>query len=300
MTLQSDSTKNPADSLSAQNRAAVIDGRALARQARAALLEKVKQLPSAPRLAIIRAGTNEASKIYVRNKQKAAAETGITVDLYEFDSMVCQETLANLITKLNNDSMVNGIIIQLPLPPQLDEAALLQSISPAKDVDGFHPLNSGLLQNNSPAAVIPATPKGIMRLLQSSGVDLNGKNALVIGRSQIVGKPVAMLLLNQNATVTIAHSRSQNLPALVGNADIVVAACGCPRLIKGGWLKKGAVIIDVGINRTSEGICGDVDFQDALPYAGSITPVPGGVGPMTIAMLLENTYDAYLKQNGKS
>ena len=187
-------------------------------------------------------------------------------------------------------------MVQLPLPKQIDEKKILNLIDYQKDVDGFHPYNIGLLQSGSSDAVIAATPKGIILLLDEAKIDFTGKNALVIGRSQIVGKPIAMLLLNKNCTVTIAHSKTTGLESLINNADIIVAACGCPKLIKGSSIKNNAVIIDVGINRLNGKLCGDVDFDSAVEKASYITPVPGGVGPMTIAMLLENTYQAFLKQ----
>ena len=187
-------------------------------------------------------------------------------------------------------------MIQLPLPKGIDEKKVLNLINPDKDVDGFHPYNIGLLQNNSDNAVIAATPKGIIRLLENANIDFEGKNALVIGRSQIVGKPIAMLLLNKNCTVTVAHSKTKNIENLIQQADIIVSACGCPQMIKGQWVKKDAIIVDVGINRIEGKLCGDVDFESAKEKASYITPVPGGVGPMTIAMLLENTYQAFLNQ----
>jgi len=221
----------------------------------------------------------------------------IETSLFLFDNDVTQAELENLVARLNEDKKINGIMLQLPLPDKIDEKAILNMISPEKDVDGFHPYNIGLLQNNSDNAVIAATPKGIIRLLENANVDFEGKNALVIGRSQIVGKPVAMLLLNKNCTVTVAHSKTKNLENLVAQADILVSACGCPKLIKGSWIKQDAIIVDVGINRIDGKLCGDVDFDSAKEKAKLITPVPGGVGPMTIAMLLENTFLAYKKQN---
>ncbi len=279
--------------------AQILDGKKLAAKIRENLKQKIIDLKQKPRLAVILAGDNEASRVYVNAKQKAAHEIGIEADLYRFDAKVKTEEIAALITRLNNDSAVNGILVQLPLPCPAQEEELLSLIDPDKDVDGFHPYNIGLLQNNSEKAIIAATPKGIMRLLQETGMSLEGKNALIIGRSKIVGKPAAMLLLNQNCTVTIAHSHTRDLSSAVKNADIVVAACGCPGLIKAQWLKPGATVIDVGINRVDGKLCGDVEYEAALQTAAYITPVPGGVGPMTIAMLLENTYLAYLKQNNK-
>lgn len=279
--------------------AVTINGKQIAAQFRQNLHEKIKQLPSAPVLAVIQVGNNPASSLYVRNKQKAAAETGISSCLYSFPEDCTQKEIMQQINILNRDSAVNGILVQLPLPKHLNEAEILESINPLKDVDGFHPYNIGLLQNGSPDAVIAATPKGIMQLINTTAVPLKGKQALVIGRSKIVGKPVAMLLLQQDCTVTIAHSKTTDLPELVKNADIVVVACGCAEMIQGSWIKDGSVIIDVGINHKDGHLCGDVDFAGAAEHASFITPVPGGVGPMTIAMLLDNTYLAYLKQNNR-
>lgn len=277
--------------------ARILDGKSIAGQIRQELKDKISKLKQHPVLAIVLAGDNPASSIYVRNKQKAAAEMGIKTELYIFDNSVKQTELEQLIEKLNQDKNVNGIMVQLPLPEQINSRELLKEIDPLKDVDGFHPKNIGLLQNQDSSAVIAATPKGILRLLEQANIDLCGKHALVIGRSQIVGKPAAMLLLNKDCTVTIAHSKTKNLKSLVEQADIVVAACGCPKLVKGDWIKENAIIIDVGINRVDGKLCGDVEFETAVRKASVITPVPGGVGPMTIAMLLENTYLAYLKQN---
>lgn len=277
--------------------AIVINGKEIAAQIRTDLKEQISNLPSQPRLDIILAGDNDASMIYVRNKLKAAEEIGIKAILHTFDKNVGFANLADLICELNQNHDVNGIIIQLPLPRQINEQEILNMIDPAKDVDGFHPYNIGRLQCGNPEALVSATPKGILRLLQKSKISLDGKNALVIGRSQIVGKPTAMLLLNHNCTVTIAHSHTTNLPELVAKADIVIAACGCPKLIKGNWIKPHAILIDVGINRENGKLCGDIDFETARLKADYITPVPNGVGPMTIAMLLENTIEAYHKQN---
>lgn len=274
----------------------IMSGKILSEKIRHELKEKIIKEDTKPCLAVVLAGDNEASKIYVKNKLKAAEEALIDTSLYLFEENVSQEDLENLIVKLNQDKTINGIMVQLPLPKHIDEKKVLNLILPAKDVDGFHPYNIGLLQNGDLGAVLAATPKGIIRLLEEHNIKFEGKNAIVIGRSQIVGKPIAMLLLNKNCTVTIAHSKTQNLKDLVSMADIVVSACGCPNLIKGSWLKEGAIIADVGINRINGKLCGDVDFEEAKEVASYITPVPGGVGPMTIAMLLENTYQAFLKQ----
>ena len=278
--------------------AEIISGKEIATHIKAELKEKIKELAGVPKLAVILVGHDVASEIYVKNKQKAASEVGVETVLYTFEDDVVQKTLESLVLRLNADDTVNGILIQLPLPKQIDEKKLLDMVLPIKDVDGFHPYNIGLLQNKSKFCTIAATPKGVLRLIKTTGVDLKGKNALVIGRSNIVGKPAAMLLLNEDCTVTIAHSKTKDIKNLCKTADIVVCATGCAKMVKADWLKKGAVVIDVGICRDENGkLCGDVDFDEAKEVASYITPVPGGVGPMTIAMLLENTFEAYLKQH---
>ena len=279
--------------------AKILNGKELALCIREKLKEQINLLPIKPSLAIILVGNNEASKIYVRNKIKASDEIGIETSVHILGDNIQQNELENLIANLNSDKNINGIMVQLPLPKHIDEQKILKLIDPKKDVDGFHPYNIGLLQNNSEETVVAATPKGIIRLLENANTDFEGKHALVIGRSQIVGKPIAMLLLNKNCTVTIAHSKTKNLAQLISQADIVVSACGCPKMIKGEWIKDGAIVIDVGINRIEGKLCGDVDFENAKEKASFITPVPGGVGPMTIAMLLENTYQAFIKQQSK-
>lgn len=279
--------------------AEIINGKEIAANIREELKEKIKGLKNAPKLAVILVGHGEPSEIYVRLKQKAAAEVGIETELFCFEDDVRQETLEDLVGKLNADERVNGILIQLPLPKGFDEKKLLDMVSPVKDVDGFHPYNIGLLQNSSSDCVVAATPKGVLELIKKTGITLEGKNALVIGRSNIVGKPMAMLLLGEDCTVTIAHSKTKDVKALCQNADVVVSATGCAKLVKADWVKKGAVVIDVGTCRDENGkMCGDVDFDEVKNVASYITPVPGGVGPMTIAMLLENTFEAYLKQHG--
>lgn len=277
----------------------ILNGKELALCIREKLKEQINLLPIKPSLAIILVGNNEASEIYVRNKIKASDEIGIETSVHILGDNIQQNELENLIANLNSDKNINGIMVQLPLPKHIDEQKILKLIDPKKDVDGFHPYNIGLLQNNSEETVVAATPKGIIRLLENANTDFEGKHALVIGRSQIVGKPIAMLLLNKNCTVTIAHSKTKNLAQLISQADIVVSACGCPKMIKGEWIKDGAIVIDVGINRIEGKLCGDVDFENAKEKASFITPVPGGVGPMTIAMLLENTYQAFIKQQSK-
>lgn len=269
----------------------LLNGFELAKQCRAELAERVKAMPRAPKLAVILVGDNPASAIYVRNKEKAAAEVGVESLVYRLDSAT-QEELTALIEQLNADETVDGILVQMPLPAPLNEQEILQTINPAKDVDGFHPLNLGKLLIGEPAPVA-CTPKGCMRLIRLAKQDLRGLHAVVIGRSVIVGKPMAQLLLNANCTVTTAHSKTRDLPALCRSADIVVAAIGKPKTVKADWIKDGAIVIDVGINRLEDGkLCGDVDFDACFDKCAAITPVPKGVGPMTIAMLLENTVEA--------
>lgn len=269
----------------------VLNGFDLAKKCRAELAEKVKTLPRAPKLAVILAGDDPASAVYVRNKEKAAAEVGIESSVVRLEHTTRDELL-RLIERLNNDDSVDGILVQLPLPAGIDENAVLQAIDPAKDVDGFHPLNLGRLMIGEPAPVA-CTPKGCMKLIHQVRRDLTGLNAVVVGRSVIVGKPMAQLLLRENCTVTTAHSKTRDLPELCKTADILVAAVGKPRFVQADWIKDGAIVIDVGINRLPDGkLCGDVDFDACAPKCQAITPVPKGVGPMTIAMLLENTVEA--------
>ncbi len=276
--------------------AQIIDGKKIATLIRNNLKEKIQAIPDSPCLAVIIAGTNSASEIYVRAKEKACNEVGILPQTFHLPENVSEKELSTLIAKLNNSPEINGILVQLPLPKHLNTQNILKQILPQKDVDGFHPLNAGALLQKSPDTFIPCTPKGIIKLLHCTKTNLSGLNATVIGRSQIVGIPTAHLLLNENCTVTIAHSKTQNLPEICRTADILVAAVGKPELITKEYIKPGAIIIDVGINRTSSGLKGDVNFSDAVNIASYVTPVPGGVGPMTIAMLLENTYEAFLKQ----
>ena len=269
----------------------LLNGFELAKQCRAELAERVKAMPRAPKLAVVVVGDDPASAIYVRNKEKAAAEVGIESLVYRIEQTTQDELIA-LINRLNADDSVDGILVQMPLPAPLNERAVLQAIDPAKDVDGFHPLNLGKLLIGEPAPVA-CTPKGCMKLIRLAKQDLTGLRAVVIGRSVIVGKPMAQLLLNANCTVTTAHSKTRDLPALCRTADIVVAAIGKPKTVKADWIKDGAIVIDVGINRLEDGkLCGDVDFEACFDKCAAITPVPKGVGPMTIAMLLENTVEA--------
>lgn len=278
--------------------AKIIDGKMTAAKIRAELAQKIASDGSEdmPVLAVVLVGENEASRIYVRNKKKAAAEVGIGCEVLEFADTIGENALLEVIDGLNENPHVNGIIVQLPLPEHINPLHILSKIRPEKDVDGFNPYNAGLLACREPEAIVSATPRGILKLLESTEIDLAGKHAVVIGRSNIVGRPVSMLLLNHDCTVSITHSRTENLPDIVRQADIVVAACGCAKLVKRDWVKDGAVIIDVGINRVDGKLCGDVDFDAVCEKASFITPVPGGVGPMTVAMLLENTYEAFKKQ----
>lgn len=277
--------------------AEIIDGKALAAQIKQQLKEKISRLPKAPKLAVIIVGNDPASEVYVRAKERACQETGIASETHSLSADISAEDLITLIKSFNQNPEINGILVQLPLPAHLNEKEILKAISPLKDVDGFHPLNTGLLLQKDSDVYTPCTPKGIIALIRSVKKDLTGLNAIVIGRSQIVGLPTALLLLNENCTVTIAHSKTKNLASLCQTADILVSAVGRPGFITKNFIKPGALIIDVGITRTPKGLKGDVLFDDALSAAAFITPVPGGVGPMTIAMLLENTYEAFLKQN---
>lgn len=278
------------------NKAKIINGKEIALKVKADLKADVEALKReagvSPCLAVVLVGENPASKVYVRNKAKASEDIGIKFLLHAMPLDTKEETLLGLISTLNDARDVHGIIVQLPLPQHMNPDSLLEAIDPKKDVDGFHPYNMGRLVAGSPC-MQPCTPLGVMGLIDSTGVDLSGKEAVIAGRSNIVGKPMAMMLLKRNATVTICHSRTLDLPACISRADLVVAAIGRERFIKGEWIRPGAIVIDVGINRTAEGgLAGDVDFEGALKRASFITPVPGGVGPMTVAMLLKNTVAA--------
>jgi len=272
--------------------AQIIDGKAFAAGLRARLGERVAAFEAAsgrvPGLAVVLVGEDPASAVYVRSKGKATREAGMQSFEHRLPADVDQDDLLALIDRLNGDPAVDGILVQLPLPPQIDEHKVTIRIDPDKDVDGFHPVNAGRLATGLDGFV-PCTPAGCVMLLKDTLGDLSGLDAVVIGRSNIVGKPMAQLLIAESCTVTIAHSRTRDLASVVARADIVVAAVGRPEMIKGEWLKPGATVIDVGINRTDAGLVGDVDFAGAMSVAGAVTPVPGGVGPMTIACLLRNT-----------
>ena len=270
----------------------IIDGKAVAARVRAEVAAQVAELKRrgvAPGLTVVRVGEDPASAVYVRNKIKACAEAGLVSTEHHPDETIGQAELLALIARLNADPAVHGILVQLPLPRHISEQVVLEAISPLKDADGFHPFNVGCLWTGKPAPRA-CTPHGVMRLLDEARVELKGKHALVIGRSNIVGKPQAAMLLERHATVTIAHSRTADLEGEVARADLVVAAVGRAEIVRGRWIKPGAVVIDVGMNRRADGkLVGDVEFAAAAERASAITPVPGGVGPMTIAMLLANT-----------
>ncbi len=270
----------------------IIDGKQVAAKVRAEVADLVREMTRqglVPGLTVVRVGDDPASAVYVRGKRKACEEVGMRSVEHHLPATVGEVELLDLIARLNGDPETHGILVQLPLPKQIDESKVLDAISPAKDADGFHPVNVGALWLGKPAPR-PCTPAGVMRLLDEAGVDPKGKRALVIGRSHIVGKPMAAMLLDRHATVTVAHSRTEDLAGEVGRADILVAAIGKAEMVKGAWVKPGSVVIDVGMNRKADGkLCGDVEFVEAEKRAGAITPVPGGVGPMTIAMLLVNT-----------
>lgn len=274
----------------------LLDGKTLANDILDKLSLKVKQLDTAPNLVVIQVGNDPASSVYVRNKERTAERVGIKSETIKLSKHITQDELLEIIDKYNHFTSVNGILVQLPLPKHIDEQVILEAISPMKDVDGFHPLNVGKL-NIGQKQMIPSTPAGIMELLKANHIELEGKHVVIVGRSNIVGKPLAHLLLEANATVTIAHSRTKYLKHLTRQADILVVAVGQPELITEDYVKTGAVVIDVGINRTESGLKGDVDFNNVKSKVAAITPVPGGVGPMTIAMLMNQTYQAYCTQN---
>ena len=284
----------------------IIDGKALAANLRQSIAEKVSNLKSRhninPGLAVVLVGEDPASQVYVRNKGKQTIACGMESFEHKLPADTSEQTLLNLVEELNNRDAVNGILVQLPLPGHIDSNKVINTINADKDVDGFHISNVGRLAVGEDA-LVPCTPLGCILMLKDTLGDLSGKNAVVIGRSNIVGKPMAALLLKESCTVTIAHSRSKDLPGRCAGADILVAAVGRPEMVKGNWVKPGATVIDVGINRVDAGngktrLVGDVDYAEAEKIAGAITPVPGGVGPMTIACLLQNTLTAACRQHG--
>lgn len=298
-----------------------IDGKAIAAQIRAEIKEKVATLPSAPGLAVILVGARRDSQTYVRMKKRACEEVGMASFGFDYPDTVTEKELLEKVEELNQDNKVHGILVQLPLPAHIDESNVIHSVSPAKDVDGLHPLNTASLCStgthvgveklnwkdlSSVPFHIPCTPQGCIELLDRSGVELKGKNAAVIGRSNLVGLPVSMLLMHRDATVTIVHSKTVNTAEIVKNADVIVAAVGRAEMVKKDWIKEGAIVIDVGINSVDDPsskkgyrLVGDVDYANVKEVAGKITPVPGGVGPMTIAMLLRNTVNSCVRITAK-
>lgn len=278
----------------------IIDGKAISTQIKDELKEQVSQMKEkgiSLCLAVIQVGEDPASCVYVRNKKKACEYIGIQSLSYELPETTTQEELLQLIEELNGRKDVNGILVQLPLPKGLNEEKILDAIDPLKDVDGFHPMNVGNLSIGR-KGFVSCTPAGVIQLLKRSGIEIEGKECVVIGRSNIVGKPMGMLLLRENGTVTTAHSRTRDLKEVTKRADILVAAVGKPKMITADYVKEGAVVIDVGIHRNADNkLCGDVDYEDVAPKCSAITPVPGGVGPMTIAMLMKNCVESYELQN---
>lgn len=278
--------------------ATILDGKALAARRRAALAERVAGLGFRPGLRVVRVGDDPASGVYVRNKDRAAKAAGFDSATLQLPEATTEAELLALVRRLNDDPAVDGILVQLPLPAHIRTDAVLDAVDPGKDVDGFHPVNQGALALGRPG-LVPCTPRGVMLLLEEAKVSLSGARAVVVGRSTIVGKPVAALLLAANATVTVAHSRTRDLASECRRAEIIVAAVGRAQLVRGDWVANGATVIDVGINRGADGkLVGDVAFGEVVGHAGAVTPVPGGVGPMTIACLLENTLQAALGRRG--
>lgn len=279
--------------------AILIDGKALAAKLQGKLAEKTARLKEetgvVPGLVVIIVGENPASQVYVRNKERSAIAAGFRSEVVRLPETIQQHELLELIEQYNQDPLWHGILVQLPLPKHIDDEAVLLAIDPAKDVDGFHPLNMGRLWAGNPV-MVPSTPAGIMEMFKAYGIELEGKRAVVIGRSNIVGKPMAQLLLAKNATVTLTHSRTHHLAKIAKTADILVVAIGRAKFVTADFVKEGAVVIDVGMNRDEDGkLCGDVDFDAVSPIASHLTPVPGGVGPMTVTMLMEQTYEAAVR-----
>jgi len=276
----------------------IIDGKKAAAELRSQLKKKVDELKSkhnnVPGLTVILVGEDAPSKIYVRNKEKSAIEAGINSEVIRYPADLEEKVLLEKIKELNNDQKVSGILVQLPLPKHINKRKVIETIAHGKDVDGFHPMNVGNLSSGYDSS-IPCTPLGCSLLIKQVEKDLSGKHAVVIGRSNLNGKPMTQLLLKENCTVTITHSRTKDLKAECLRADIIIAAVGIPKLVKGDWVKKGAIVIDVGINKTDSGLVGDVDYEEVSKVAKAITPVPGGVGPMTIACLLNNTVECFKK-----
>ena len=279
--------------------ARILDGKAAAAALRAALARRVAVLPFRPALRVVRVGEDPASVVYVRTKDRAARAAGFDSETIVLPANASEAALLATVAQLNADPAVDGILVQLPLPPQIRASSVIEAIDPAKDVDGFHPVNAGRLAAGRTDGLIPCTPKGVMHLLRGAGATLAGARAIVLGRSQIVGRPMASLLLTADCTVTVAHSRTRDLAAECRRAEIVVAAVGRAEMVRGSWIAPGATVLDVGINRQPDGrLVGDVAFGEAATVAGAITPVPGGVGPMTVACLLENTLEAAIARRG--
>ena len=281
----------------------IIDGKKTAAELREELKKKITELKSTynaiPGLTVILVGEDPPSKIYVKNKEKFAKEVGMNSEVIRYPEKVEEKVVLNKIRELNNDKKVSGILVQLPLPKHIDKRKVIETILPSKDVDGFHPMNVGNLSSGYDSS-IPCTPLGCYLLLKKVEQNLSGKHAVMIGRSNLNGKPMTQLLLKENCTVTITHSKTKDLKAECSRADIIIAAVGRPKLVKGDWVKKGAIVIDVGINKTDSGLVGDVDFDEVAKVAKAITPVPGGVGPMTIACLLNNTVECFKKSQSKN
>ena len=282
--------------------AKILSGKEVSARVKSELKTEVETLAAKgtmPGLAVVIVGDDSASKVYVANKEKACAELGMYSEKYALPAETTEEELLSLIERLNNDDNIHGILVQLPLPKHLDDKTIINNIRPEKDVDAFHPTNVGRIMIGD-FDFVPCTPAGIMELIHESGVEVEGKECVVIGRSNIVGKPMSMLLLHENGTVTVCHSRTKDLKEQTKRADILVAAVGSPKFVKADMVKEGAVVIDVGMDRDENGkLCGDVDFDSVEPVAGAITPVPGGVGPMTIAMLMRNTVTAAKREHEK-
>ncbi len=280
----------------------IIDGKKTASELREELKKKVEELKSTynsvPGLTVILVGEDPPSKIYVKNKEKFAKEVGMNSEVIRYPENVEEKVVLNKIRELNNDKKVSGILVQLPLPKHIDKRKVIETILPGKDVDGFHPINVGNLSSGYDSS-IPCTPLGCYLLLKKVEKNLSGKHAVMIGRSNLNGKPMTQLLLKENCTVTITHSKTKDLKVECSRADIIIAAVGRPKLVKADWVKKGAIVIDVGINKTDSGLVGDVDFDEVSKVAKAITPVPGGVGPMTIACLLNNTVECFMKTHTK-
>ena len=280
----------------------IIDGKKIAADLRAKLTKNVEELKSnynaVPGLTVILVGEDPPSKIYVKNKEKFAKEVGMNSEVIRYPENVEEKVVLNKIQELNDDKKVSGILVQLPLPKHINKRKVIETILPDKDVDGFHPMNVGNLSSGYDSN-IPCTPFGCYLLLKKVEKNLNGKHAVVVGRSNLNGKPMTQLLLKENCTVTITHSKTKDLKAECSRADIIIAAVGRPKLVKGDWVKKGAIVIDVGINKTDAGLVGDVDFDEVSKVAKAVTPVPGGVGPMTIACLLNNTIECFKRTQSK-